>query len=211
MAKPAGNCPNCGAPVEFQFSGAVQTTCAYCRSILVRHDVNLDKVGEVADLPPDPSPIQLRTEGVYGGQAFLVVGRIIYEYDQGYWNEWHCITHQGRSLWLSDAMAQYAVTQLVSPAPPLPAENQIRPGTVLTLEGTAYEVTTLTRAFYRGVEGELPFEYWDKAKVLFADLRTRSGKFATIDYSEQPPLLFAGEYVEFDKLQLKNLKQFEGW
>ena len=47
--------------------------------------------------------------------------------------------------------------------------------------------------------------------MLFADLRTSSGEFATIDYSENPPLLFLGRAVEFDELHLKNLREFEGW
>ena len=53
MSQQAANCPNCGALVHFRWSGAVQTTCEYCRSILVRRDVNLEKVGEVAELPHD--------------------------------------------------------------------------------------------------------------------------------------------------------------
>ena len=74
-----------------------------------------------------------------------------------------------------------------------------------------YEVTTITRARYRGVEGELPFEYWDKTEMFFVDLETSDGRFATIDYSESEPLLFLGETVEFEDLQLKNLRRFEGW
>ena len=50
MSDRAGNCPNCGAPIQFRWSAAVQTTCEYCHSILVRTDVDLKKVGEVADL-----------------------------------------------------------------------------------------------------------------------------------------------------------------
>ena len=61
------------------------------------------------------------------------------------------------------------------------------------------------------MEGELPFVYWDKSDVLFADLRTTDGRFATIDYSDQKPLLFLGEAVDFDALRLKNLREFEGW
>ncbi|MBI3683347.1 MAG: DUF4178 domain-containing protein [Acidobacteria bacterium] len=211
MSKPVGNCSNCGAPITFQFSSAVQTTCPYCRSILVRHDVNLEKVGEVADLPPEVSPIQLRTDGVYKNQPFEVAGRIIYQYEQGYWNEWHCVTNTGRSLWLSDAMAQYAVTGQATPPSRLPEPASLRPGQLFQWNGLQYQVTTLTEAQYLGVEGELPFEYWDKSKVMFADLRTGTNQFGTIDYSEDPPLLFLGEYVEFDSLRLKNLREFEGW
>jgi hypothetical protein len=47
--------------------------------------------------------------------------------------------------------------------------------------------------------------------MLFADLRTEDGRFATLDYSEDPPLLFMGETVDFASLQLRNLRQFEGW
>ena len=84
--------PNCGAPVEFQaLRRAVQTTCPYCQSILVRHDVELAKVGTVADALVDSSPIQLGTEGVFDNKPFVVVGRIVYEYGQGRWNEWHIV------------------------------------------------------------------------------------------------------------------------
>jgi hypothetical protein len=47
--------------------------------------------------------------------------------------------------------------------------------------------------------------------MWFADLRTTSGQFGTIDYSEEPPIRFLGEFVEFDQLKLKNLKDFEAW
>ena len=45
----------------------------------------------------------------------------------------------------------------------------------------------------------------------FADLRTPDARFATIDYSEHPPLFFAGEFVAFDGLQMQGLREFEGW
>jgi hypothetical protein len=61
------------------------------------------------------------------------------------------------------------------------------------------------------VQGELPFQYWDKTDVIFADLRSLTGKFGTIDYSDEQPALYLGEMVEFDALSLKNLRTFEGW
>jgi hypothetical protein len=32
-----------------------------------------------------------------------------------------------------------------------------------------------------------------------------------VDYTEAPPLLFVGERAEYDRLQLRNVVQFEGW
>ena len=86
MPTPRATCPNCGAPVEFRWSGAVQTVCPHCRSVLVRRDLDLSKVGEVAELPADPSPIQIGTTGRFEDDAFTVTGRIVYEYDAGTWN-----------------------------------------------------------------------------------------------------------------------------
>ena len=109
MTQPAANCPNCGAKIIFRWSSSVQTVCEYCKRILVRTELDLKKVGHVADLPADSSPIQLYTEGIYGHKSFVVVGRIVYEYDQGAWNEWHVMMNDGTSAWLSDAQQEYAV------------------------------------------------------------------------------------------------------
>jgi hypothetical protein len=211
MSVPAANCPNCGAPVTFRWSSAVQTTCEFCHSILVRTDVDLKKVGQVADLPADASPLQIGTEGAYQNKSFVVIGRIIYEYEQGGWNEWHVVYNDGSNGWLSDAQLEYDLSWQRAAPSQLPAANQIGRGGKFQWEGKVYEVTSLTRAHYKGVQGELPFQYWDKTDLLFADLRTNGGEFGTIDYSENPPLLFLGRAVEFDDLHLKNLRDFEGW
>lgn len=211
MSQPSAICPNCGAPIIFRWSSAVQTTCDYCKSILVRHDLNLEKVGQVADLPPDISPIQIGTEGIYRNTAFQVVGRIIYSHDVGAWNEWHIVFSNGSSGWLSDAQAEYAVSFLSQPESPLPGSAAIYRGCKYVQQGVELSVTTVTEASYEGVEGELPFQYWDKEVCRFADLRSHDGRFATIDYTESPPLLFLGEFVEFESMQLRNLKDFEGW
>ena len=205
------NCPSCGATVAFQFAQAVQTACLYCRAILVRHDVDLEKVGEVAELPPDPSPIQILTAGRFGDTNFTVVGRVTYEWEQGSWNEWHIMLSNGNTGWLSDAQAQYAVSFLTPPPGPLPSADALRRGMVLRLPQGAFSVTHITKARYVGFEGELPFRTTDRSECLFVDLRTTSAQFATIDYSEEPPLLFLGRSVSFDELKLTNLKQFEGW
>lgn len=202
------NCPNCGAPVEFKFAQAVQTTCPYCQSILVRTDVDLQKVGTVADALVDSSPIQIGTEGVYDNKPFVVVGRIVYEYELGRWNEWHIVFNDSRSGWLSDAQLDYAVSFLANTEA---TKQNYNPGNEVKLYDRKYTVSTITKAAYVGVEGELPFTYWDKAICQFVDLRTPSADFATLDFSEDPALVFIGRQVDYDELRLTNVKQFEGW
>jgi hypothetical protein len=197
--------------VEFAWSSAVQTTCAHCRSVVVRHDVDLKAIGEVSDLPEDSSPIQIGVEGAIDNRSFRVVGRIVYEYDDGGWNEWHLVFSDQRSGWLSDAQAEYAVSELATPKKPLPAMTDISVGRKISHGGEALTVTTITVARYKGVEGELPFEYWGRGEVTFVDLRSHDGDFGTIDYSETPPLLFVGRFVDYDALSLRGVRTFPGW
>lgn len=211
MSERKSSCPNCGAPVQFRWSAAVQTACPFCKSIIVRTDLDLERVGEWADLPPDPSPIQLLTEGVYKNENFQVTGRLVYEYENGSWNEWHILFSKGASAWLSDAQLQYAVSFQVSAKEPLPAQADVQRGNHVRFGSTEFEISTLTVAMYKGFEGELPFPYYGKSDMLFADLRTPGKSFGTLDYSEEPPLLFLGEWIDYDDLRLKNVRQFEGW
>jgi hypothetical protein len=210
MTQPTATCPNCGAKITFRWSSSVQTVCEYCKSILVRTDLNLQKVGQVADLPGDNSPVQIGTEGVFNHKAFTAIGRIVYEYDQGTWNEWHLMMNDGTSGWLSDAQDEFAVSFLAS-GRKLPEPTGFQVGEPFVWDNVTYSVSTITKAHYRGVEGELPFQYWDKGDVVFVDLRSESSKFATLDYSDEKPVLYLGEMVEFENLALKNLRRFEGW
>jgi hypothetical protein len=203
-------CPNCGAPIAFRWSSSVQTVCPYCKSILVRSDVDIKKVGQVADLPPDASPIQINTEGTYGNHSFVVVGRIIYQYDQGAWNEWHIVFNDGSEGWLSDAQDEYMVS-FAKNIPNLPAQQNAKLGSNFQWSGIQFTVTSRTQAHYAGVEGELPFQYWDKQDVVFIDLRSHASDFATLDYSDEQPVLYLGKAVDFDDLRLMNTRKFENW
>ena len=213
MAKLTLNCPNCGAPVEFSWASSVQATCTYCNSILVRTDVDVKKVGEVADLPNDSSPIQIGTEGIYKNLAFIVAGRIIYEYENGGWNEWHIVYNDGTSGWLSDAQLEYVVSSEFKATEKLPNAFSVHPGNEFRWGGQWFVVTSVTKAHYKGVEGQLPFQFWDADACTFADLRNTEGRFATIDYSDgdNSPVVYVGDAVKFTDLKLKNLREFEGW
>ena len=208
-------CPNCGATIEFRWSSAVQTVCPYCKAVLVRRDLDLEKVGMVSDLPPTASPIQLGTEGSFDGDGFVVIGRIVYQYERGGWNEWHLITTRGESAWLSDAQGDLAISRPAKRAAALPAAANLKVGQTYALDDTRFRVASLTRARYAGIEGELPFESWDRSEALFADLDAEDGgdqpRFATIDYSDDTPVAYVGTYVELEQLAARNLRRFEGW
>jgi hypothetical protein len=197
-------CPNCGAGIEFRWAGAVQTTCPACHSTLVRDGVDLRKVGMIAQVPSATSRIQLGTTGKFKNEAFEVIGRIVYRHGRGHWSEWHIRMGQA-SAWLSDAQGEYAVTRLAE-LPKRARVTDLSAGDTITFSNAEYSVASITTATYVGVEGELPFEYWNKDESKFIDLKLGSDGFGTIDCTEDPPLLFLGEYEAFEELKFKNLR-----
>jgi hypothetical protein len=213
MTAKSAACPNCGATITFRWSSAVQTVCPYCKAVLVQRSLDLEKVGTVSDLPPTSSPIQLGTEGKWKKVAFVVVGRIIYAYDRGGWIEWYLRTTSGGGAWLSDAQGDLAISAPAEQAAELPAAEQLRVGQSYVIDGVSFRVASLTRARYAGIEGELPFESWDRSEALFADLDADGNepRFATIDYSDDTPVAYVGTYVELEQLSARNLRRFEGW
>jgi hypothetical protein len=117
----------------------------------------------------------------------------------------------GSNGWLADAQLTYAVSFLrEGKAPPL-SPDQLQAGQVFDFEGVKYVVTTITRASYAGFEGELPFTTAGHEQMVFADLRTTSAQFATLDFSDERPVLYTGREVAYEELKLKNVRLFEGW
>ena len=205
----SANCPACGAPVVFKSSASFHGVCEFCRSTLVRHGGDLENLGRMADLLEDASPIQLGTEGRYKGVHFAVVGRIQLKYASGVWNEWHLLFDDMRGGWLSDAGGEYAVSFLKAPGATLPPFASLMPNDELKLAGTDFIVTDLEEAMCIAGEGELPFAFGAGYPAQLADLRSTgeaAAAFASIDYSETPPLFFVGESLPFASFHFANLR-----
>jgi len=205
------NCPACGAKIVFRGTASVVAVCEYCKSTLVRHDVNVEDVGKMADLRADGSPLQLGSSGVYRGVHFAVAGRIQYRFAQGLWNEWYLVFDDMRGGWLGEARGNYAMSFPITVTEALPPFEELRAGRALTIGGRSFEVVDAERAHTIASEGELPFRVGAGYEAPVADLHGRGRTFATLDYSEDPPLVFFGEYVEFDELALSGLRALDGW
>ena len=199
------NCPSCGAPVVFRSAGSLFAVCEFCRSTLVRHDQALEDVGKMAALVEDRSPLQLGAEGRYEGVHFALIGRIQIKYSQGYWNEWHLLFDDMRTGWLSEAGGEYVLTFSKPVLEPLPAFDELKIGQRFVVAGQPWTVSNLERAECVAGEGELPFKVGAGYPVEAADLRNQAA-FATLDYSEVPPLLFVGRAVDFASLKMANLR-----
>jgi len=205
------HCPSCGAAVVFQSAASIMAVCAYCSSSLVRHDLDLENIGKMAQLQADGSPLQLRAEGRFQGEPFTVVGRIQLRFEKGLWNEWHLLFDDQRSGWLGESAGIYAVSFLAEVGEEIPKFEELQPGGSVILKKESYEVTNVEKAFCVGGQGELPFQIGPGYEAPVADLAGPGKQFATLDYSEEPPLVYMGEYVEFEELHFSGLKEIDGW
>jgi ribosomal protein S27E len=205
----SANCPACGAPVVFKSSASFHGVCEFCRSTLVRHGGNLDNLGRMADLIEDASPLRLGTEGRYKGVHFAVIGRIQLKYAAGVWNEWHVLFDDMRGGWLSDAGGEYTISFLKPPGATLPAFATLQANQEMKLAGREFVVTDIEEALCVAGEGELPFAFGAGYPAQLVDLRSAgdgAAAFASIDYSETPPLFFVGESLPFAAFGFANLR-----
>ncbi len=174
--------------------------------MLVRHDQRLEEIGKMAALVDDRSPLQLGAEGSYDGVHFALIGRIQIKYSQGTWNEWHLLFDDMRNGWLSEASGEYVLSFMQQVREPLPDFEQLKVGQRISLVSQAWTVSNIEHAECIAGQGELPFQVGAGYPVAAVDLRNQAN-FATLDYSEKPPLLFVGEAVDLQSLRMSHLRE----
>lgn len=197
--------------MSFRFAGAAAQVCKHCKFVVARTDRNLVAVGRMADLVEIPTPLQLGVTGRWGGEPFVVDGRV--QLDRAGapgapWQE-HFITfpNSGRWCWVAAAQGRwYSTTEVPLPQGGLPPLGALRPGAQLQLQG--YGVFTVAEVGKRRVvagEGEMPFVAAPGAVTPYADIAGPNGAFGTLDYGDGqsiPPKLYLGRQIDPTVMQL---------
>lgn len=205
------NCPSCGGEVVFKSRVTVFAVCSYCSSMLVRHDLNLEIIGKMAELLPDMSPLQIGARGRYQGAAFEVVGRLKVGWQDGNWNEWYALFDDGKCGWVAEAQGFWMMS-FEHPASAVPALKDLHIEKQITLgKGLVFQVTDIKQTLCQGSEGELPMPLPRGRKATSVDLSGPKDEFACLDYSEDGIRAYIGRYVEFDDFKFQGLREIDGW
>lgn len=205
------SCPSCGAEVVFQSTSSVFTVCKFCKSTLIRKDLNLESLGKMADLKDDATVFQIGTTGKYKGQ-FMLLGRVRCSWDDGFWNEWFVRYDDGREAWLAEAQGFLMLSTPVESKPALPTVDKISPGVIVTIGKIDYQVDDVKKITYSFAEGELPFRAPQGYSATSIDLRHGENDFASLSFGGDGAVdVFVGVYLEFDQLHFDNLKAVDGW
>ena len=194
------NCPSCGAPIEFAIGSSAVVICNYCRSVVARTDRGPEALGVVAALIDTGSPLRVGLAGKYRRNGFRITGRTQMRHQAGgVWDEWYAAFDDGRWGWVAEAQGRYYVTFRVGDdAPPYDSLTLGQPVNNLV-------VAEIGRAQVISAEGELPWRPVPGTEYTYADLTGTEQRFATIDYSEEPPVVFKGHEATLKDLGLEEI------
>lgn len=211
-------CPNCGADVVFRSPALPNRVCDYCRSMLVRSDSGVAKIGEVAALPFDVSPVQIGMRGRADGKGFEVIGRVRWAWTDGAWNEWLLLFEDGTNAWLGEAMGQFMLLwqQPIGKVRSRTMREMINgkraiPGTEAQIDKRKLVVADARDVVCIAAEGELPFTAATGWTLYSVDLRGRGGECATLQRDDQETTFYQGRYVTLAELAPRGLRAIEGW
>ncbi|MFM7332783.1 MAG: DUF4178 domain-containing protein [Brachymonas sp.] len=199
-------CPGCGAPVEFRSLGSTHAVCGFCQSTVVREGEALKRIGKMAEVFDDYSPLQLFAQGKFNGAGFTVVGRLQYKTAQGMWTEWLCALDDGSNASLSEDNGSFVWSQTAKTSRTLPQPQQWVIGNTTAINGKGYSVTSIQQAALMAAQGELPKLPALGESFSVVELRSSSGEVITLDYSSTPPALSSGVAMALENLQLTGLR-----
>jgi hypothetical protein len=207
MIVTSANCPACGAPIVFKLGSSIVVVCEHCNSVIARKDRDLADLGRVADLVDTQSPLEIGMSGYFEGVPFTLTGRAQLSHPAGgVWDEWYAAFEDGRWGWLAEAQGQFILTfeRRFRGANVLPNFAELSPGTAVIVPGSKnrFVVAEKEIATTAGARGEIPYELVPGERRAFVDLSGDDSTYATIDFGDQPPVLYVGREVTLRELRI---------
>lgn len=210
-------CPGCGAPVEFRSAQSIFAVCPFCQSTVVRQGDTLARVGKMAELFQDFSPLQLFAAGRIQNKPFTLVGRLQYAYDGGRWTEWvaqlddepganSAVAVDGRTGTLSEDNGAFVFSLPLALQQPAPPADQLQVGATTAVNGQSYTVASNEQVALVSAQGELPRLPELGRKFAVVELRNEKGLVLSLDYATDPPSASLGRAVLLDDLKLSGLR-----
>jgi uncharacterized Zn finger protein (UPF0148 family) len=199
------SCPSCGAPVAFKRGSSVVVVCEFCNSVVARGDRKLEDLGKVAELIETGSPLEVGLKGAYQGAPFELTGRAQLGHESGgLWDEWYAAFSDGRWGWLAEAQGRFYLTfqQDLPEQTLIPPIEMLGPGQAVAAIRTSVPLVVAETGEARalGAKGEIPYLLVPGELYYYADLSGPNGVFATLDYSQSPPMVFIGREVRLSEL-----------
>lgn len=191
-----GDCPSCGAPVEFRPGGGKVKVCEHCQTVVLRGDAGLERLGRVADLMDTESPLRVGLGGRHQGVGFTVTGRIQKSNGAGTWDEWYLVFEDEREAWLAESEGEWKLLFPLAQSV-LPDLAELTPLASFELKGKRFIVEEVNDATTVSAEGQLPsFE----TEHRYVDATGAGGVFASLEAAGGATEAYVGSFLGLSAL-----------
>jgi len=190
-------CPQCGYRIERKVGTSALIVCPACNSSLFLENEAVRNAGKMAMLVKEPTLLSLRKTFSYRGWRFTPLGRVRYDYGDGFWDEWWVVSDNGGTNWMSVDEGDVSIESQVKDIKTkyLPFE-ELKIGTQLRVGGQLLTITEKNSCVCVGAEGELPFRPSSGETFNFVDLLGPKGAMFTIEYYPDTIECYKGTWVD---------------
>jgi hypothetical protein len=198
------SCPSCGGPVKQRNPGSKTLCCSFCGQTSHLFAESLQAAGTKHLLIDYGSVFEAGKTGKLGGREFLVLGRIRFDYEDGFWDEWYInYLDDGSEGWIQEDDGSFVLFREEKRLDQPLDFRRAKVGSWHNFDG-AWEPAFLTskgHATVNGGEGELPFQILPGETVDFID-GIWEGQLLSIELLKYDRILFVGQPFDWEELQL---------
>lgn len=196
-----GQCPSCGAPVEFTAGSAQVVVCGYCQTVVAKKGAHLEAHGKIGAIVDTDSPLRLGMEGRYAKTGYRLVGHIQKDHGAGPWDEWYVEFDDGRTGWLSESEGAFHMMFEAGTEEGVELDN-LHPGARLHLRNRAFIVEERGHGRVVSAAGQLPGDVDPEADSYYVDATGPKGVFVTLDFGmrSRDPEVFLGQRLKLEQL-----------
>lgn len=161
-------CPGCSGTLTIPHEFSRVVTCPYCGLISKIHSGALDPTGKFARLTPSRSKISIGMKFSHQSEEYTIKGRIRYQYDEGYWDEWWAVSESNQG-WLEEDEGSLLLWFSQKLTSKVPSFDTVSVGSSFELNSKEFFVTEKNTARVVGSEGELSEVYMPDVLVKCVD------------------------------------------
>jgi len=137
------------------------------------------------------------------GRRFQALGRVRFEYEDGYWDEWYLAFDDGTDGWLEEDEGELALVSQVPVTSTPPHPRTVRAGERVTWGQDSIYVLETGTATLVGMEGQLPRGHFIGMTMDYLD-GTMDGRVVMLEFMPDEVECFVGTKIDFDDLEVEN-------
>ena len=196
-------CPSCGNTINQLTRSPQIVVCPVCNSTNFLNNGKLEDVGKSAVLTDTPSIFEIYKTYRHKDWKFTPIGRVRYDYGDGYWDEWFVRSDNDKETWVSVDEGEIDIESLVKKGVSVPPFDDVKVGGIVMINRDRMTVIEKNSCTMTGAQGELPFKIIPNESYNYIDLLGPRRISFTIEYQQSSVDCYKGVWVDpFDIVEV---------